>query len=426
MRPLLLALGLCALAPPALAGIDREDVLDNAALFATHPWTMGAANQTASCSASYVSDYSPGQSYRGIPYDWGGWVTTDEYDDALAAGYGAGSHSWHGVLSCTVGVDCSGFVSQAWETSQKYGTATFHQVTHDISSADLLRGDALNDAGSHIVLFAYQSAAGIPIHYEANGALVFVDSDQGWSAFSGYTPIRFDEIGDDSARGTTSSPHEIDAFPFEDLRWTAGARSDSFDHYSCAPGTDESGPEQLYRFEVATAGTLTVRVSDDDGVDVDIHVLSAADPDACVARDDRELSVDLTPGTWWIAADTWVGTYEYPGPYLLTATFTGSTGDAGGTGDAPDTGVAAADDGDTGSAAGDAPGGGQGGGPDDPPSAEGGSGRTPGGPRPGDRQALDGMGGGCDLGGNLASGGVLLLLPLLALRMRRERRRVKA
>jgi hypothetical protein len=314
--------------------INREAVMDNAAEFCTHEWTMGASNQTASCSADYVSDYSPGTSYRGIPYDWGGFVTTAEYDAYLSEGYGAGSHSWHGVLWCTVGVDCSGFVSQAWETDQKYGTSTFHQVSHEISSSALERGDALNNAGSHIVLFAYETAAGIPVHVEANGELVFTDVDQGWSAFSSYTPIRYDAIADGPVTGTLDNPHEIERFPFEDLRWTAGAASDRFDSYSCAPEIDESGPEQIYHLEVAEAGSLDLRVSCDNSVDVDIHVLDGPSSDDCLARDHSDLSVRLEPGEHWIVVDTWVGNYEYAGPYILTGSFTGALGDPGG-----DTGV---------------------------------------------------------------------------------------
>ena len=308
--------------------IDREAVLDNAAEFATHTWTMSSANQYASCSSSYVCDYTPGTTYRGIPYDWGGWVTTSQYDEYIAAGYGAGSHSWHGVLSCTVGVDCSGFVSQAWETSQKYGTATFYQVSSDISTSSLKRGDALNKSSSHIVLFAYETPGGIPVHVEANGELVFTDVDQGWSSFSSYSAIRYDSISDGSETGTIASPIEIDAFPYEDLRWTMGAASDVFDSYSCAADTDESGPEQIYHLEVATGGTLALRVTCDNSVDVDIHVLDGPSSSDCLARDHTDLSIWLDPGEYWITADTWVGTYEYAGPYILTGSFTGTLGEA--------------------------------------------------------------------------------------------------
>jgi len=309
--------------------IDREAVMDNGAEFCTHQWTMGSANQYASCSSDYVSDYSPGSTYRGIPYDWGGFYTCSEYDAYIADGYGAGSHSWHGSLWCTVGVDCSGFVSQAWETDQKYGTSTIYQVSHDISSSSLRRADALNNSGSHIVLYAYETAGGIPVHQEANGELVFTDVDQGWSAFSSYTPIRYDDIADGAETGTFDNPHEITAFPFEHLGWTAGASSDELNAYSCSPDTDESGPERIYHFEVATGGTLDLRVTCDNSVDIDIHVLDGPSASACLARDHTELSVQLDPGHHWIVADTWVSSYEYAGPYILTASFSGTLGDSG-------------------------------------------------------------------------------------------------
>lgn len=387
-----LLLTLLSASPPALA-VTREDALMNAAIFSTHVWTMGAANETASCSSSYSSDYSAGQTITGIPYDWGGFVTTSEYDQYIAEGYGAGSHSWHGVLWCTVGVDCSGFVSQAWETSSKYGTATFYQVTHDIGVSDLERADALNKASSHIVMWAYQTDAGLPVHYETNGTVVFVDSDQGWSAFSGYTAIRYDSIEDGPETGTASAPVEITAFPYSDLRYTAGAASSQIDSYSCASSTDESGPEQLYRFEVATAGTLTLTVSDDTYTDVDIHVLTAPSGDACLDRDDSELSLWLEPGEYWISADSYVSSSgDKPGPYLLSGSFTGTLGDSSegteGSGDG-DEGVA-----DEGSEDGSGQGGGQGGagggGQGGESGSHGGYGAEPRGERIGAREA-----GGC-------------------------------
>lgn len=310
----------------AALAIPREDVLDNAAGFATHIWSMTSANESASCSSDYDSDYTAG-TWVGLPYDWGGWVTLDEFDGYIDEDYGAGSHSWHGVLWCTVGVDCSGFVSQAWETDQKYGTATFYAVTEEIPTSALERGDALNKAGSHIVLFTYETAAGLPVHYESIGVGVSVDSDDGWSTFSDYEPIRYLDIADGPSTGTTSEPIGITAFPYTDHRWTAGAASDVIDSYDCAPDTDESGPEMLYRFSVVTGGVLHATVSDDSGVDIDLHVLTAADGTGCLARDDAEVEVTLTPGEYWLSLDTYVGSREFPGPYLLSATFTGELGE---------------------------------------------------------------------------------------------------
>ena len=51
-----------------------EAVLDAAAQYAVHEWTMTAQNETASCSSSYECDYSAG-THRGLPYVWGGYFT---------------------------------------------------------------------------------------------------------------------------------------------------------------------------------------------------------------------------------------------------------------------------------------------------------------------------------------------------------------
>lgn len=313
----------------AAFAIPREQALDNAARYASHVWRSSADNQYAECTdGDYESDYPPGE-YVGLPYDWGGYVTLDEFDDQIADGYGAGSHSWHGILSCTTGVDCSGFVSMVWETDH-YSTSTFDSgPTHGISWSAAKRADAFNDAGSHVVLFTHETDAGWPVFYEAAGGAekVRLNASSGWSYVDGYEPIRFDDIEDGPVSGTEGAPRDITAFPFSDFRWTAGAASDAIDRYACAPETDESGPEVLYRFEAASSGTLQVVVSDDVGVDVDVHVLTAANGDACIARNDSSLSVEVSPGTVWIAVDTWVGGQEFPGAYVLSASFDGALGD---------------------------------------------------------------------------------------------------
>ncbi|MFH1463021.1 MAG: hypothetical protein ABIO70_01415 [Pseudomonadota bacterium] len=167
-----------------------------------------------------------------------------------------------------------------------------------------------------------------------------------------------------------------------------------FDRYSCAPDTDESGPEQIYHFEVATAGTLDLRVTCDNTVDVDIHVLDGPSTDDCLVRDDTDLSIHLDPGEHWIVADTYVGSYEYAGPYILTGTFSGTLGHA-----PEDTGDPTGDDTAT------------------PPDDTGGQDTARWLP-PGHRARYD-DGGGCGCGGG-APGAWLGLLGLLGLARRRR------
>lgn len=320
MIPSLVTTLLLAGADPAHA-IPREDALDNAAQYATHVWTMTSANTTASCDSDYESDYGPG-TYTGLPYDWGGYMTLAEYDDQIAEGYGAGGHSWDGSLWCTAGVDCSGYISKVWDTGH-YSTSTFYEVTTDISWDNIDRADAVNDAGSHVVLFTHIGEDGWPVFWESSGGAskVHINNTGGWSYVDGYQPVRFDDIEEGSSTGTVANPRVISTFPYTDYWWTPGAASDSFDAYNCAPDTDESGPEVLYRFTLASPGTLTVVVSDEDGVDIDVHVLTAPDADHCLDRDDTEVAVHLDAGEAWLSLDTYVGSHEDSGPYLLTATF---------------------------------------------------------------------------------------------------------
>ena len=57
---------------------------------------------------------------------------------------------------------------------------------------------------------------------------------------------------------------------------------------------------------------------DRDGVDVDLHLLSASDGASCLARNDRALQMTLDPGSYLITADTFVtSASEQAGDYLL-------------------------------------------------------------------------------------------------------------
>lgn len=312
----------------AALGIPREDALDNASQYGTHVWTSTEANTVADCTSGYESAYEPG-THVGLPYDWGGYMTLDEFDAQIADGYGAGSHSWHGSLSCTAGVDCSGFVSKVWDTGH-YGTSTFYQVTTDIDASELTRGDVFNDAGSHMTMFTHISEDGWPVYWESSGSAegVRLNSTGGWSSMDGYQPARFDEIEDGSSTGTSTTPKEITAFPYTHYGWTAGAASDVFDVYACSDA-DESGPEVLYRATLPGPGTVTVVVSDADGVDIDVHVLTAADADTCVGRDDTEVTAHVDGPELWLALDTYVGDQEYSGPYVLTVDFVEDPIDSG-------------------------------------------------------------------------------------------------
>ena len=90
----------------------------------------------------------------------------------------------------------------------------------------------------------------------------------------------------------------IEQFPYSDLRDWGGP--DQLDRYSRAPDTDESGPKCCT--PSAPKGTLRLTVSDDDGVDVDLHLLNG--PTAMIVDPTTVRLKWIEPGVYWISIDT--------------------------------------------------------------------------------------------------------------------------
>lgn len=114
-------------------------------------------------------------------------------------------------------------------------------------------------------------------------------------------------------------------FPFVREGDTRSALRDLWDRYACAPDVDESGPEDVYTFEITHLGILRATLDDvaGDAVDLDLHLMSGSGPESCVRRDNKALAWVVRPGTWTIAVDTWVGGdgVARAGTYRLDVTF---------------------------------------------------------------------------------------------------------
>ena len=329
----LLTLLLVLSATSQTAALTRDEALVRAQTYCFHPWTAATKNQSASCLGSYQSIYVPGD-YLGLPYDWGGYVTLFQFDDGIQDGDGAGSYPEHGVLSCTVGLDCSGYVSKIWDVGH-FGTATIHNVSHEISFGDVLPGDAFNVPSYHIVLFAGELSDGWPFFYEAIGYNTMYNPFAGWANVSGFTPIRLDTITGNAGStpsGTAPNPINVKSFPYVHNGNTSNSTSDLFDYYGADTGKKESGPEVIYAVDIASPGTLTISVQDGAGVDIDVHLCSALESYHCIARNDSLIEMEISKcGLWYVVADTWVnasGT-EFPGAYTLTLEFSPQGGTCG-------------------------------------------------------------------------------------------------
>jgi hypothetical protein len=122
--------------------------------------------------------------------------------------------------------------------------------------------------------------------------------------------------------GTPQDPFLIQNLPFVDLRDTREAPSQALDTYTgCQASQDESGPEWIYRLDLDRPATLRAHVFDRGQVDIDLHLMRNQPTEAaCVHRAHQEIEAQLSPGTWFLALDTWVngGGQALGGEYMLT------------------------------------------------------------------------------------------------------------
>jgi len=327
MKRVVIVAALLLVSAPAWS-ITRDQVMTLARAYVHHPWRCTSANTTASCAAGYASVFTPGD-YLGVPYDWGGNDTLFGFDQKIVQGYGAGTRPSDGVLSCTTGVDCSGYVSRCWGETTKYGTYTLENISTAITQSQLLAGDAMNLAGTHVVLYSHKLPSGEPVWYEAGVFVTEMDTAGGWSKVSGYTPRRYNSITGTTAGnppGTTTNPIVIGSLPYSDSRDTTQSASDVFDGCGAAPSKDESGPEYIYKVSFTQPGNLTVSVSCGPGVDIDVHLYGSLSTSDCVARNDKTFTHAVDCGTYYVVADTFK---QGAGAYTLTASFSPSGGSCG-------------------------------------------------------------------------------------------------
>ena len=100
----------------------------------------------------------------------------------------------------------------------------------------------------------------------------------------------------------------VTSFVYSDAADTSDTSLPSqLDGYSCSPSTDESGREVIYRVEVPADGFLSAAVTEENGVDVDVHILSALDASACLSRGNFNAKADVAAGTYYVVIDTFGG-----------------------------------------------------------------------------------------------------------------------
>jgi hypothetical protein len=74
------------------------------------------------------------------------------------------------------------------------------------------------------------------------------------------------------------------------------------DNYNCT-GRDASGPEQVYDILLTTTDTITASLSQLNGVDLDLYLLSTCNEFTCIAFGDEEIVYEAGPGSYRLVVE---------------------------------------------------------------------------------------------------------------------------
>jgi hypothetical protein len=175
---------------------SRDGVIAKAARYANLTWFCTKQNAR--------KDYNlltPGKQYRGVPYNFGGFDSTNKFVEKVKKGVVAGNYrKMCGNKICVrknfAGLDCSGLVSQSWEID-RYTTKTLPAITIKVPRKHLKPGDILNAEDKHVMLFdrfdndnqiwVYESAAWVRIRNSPPAGVIYRAVDVG----NDYVPRRY-------------------------------------------------------------------------------------------------------------------------------------------------------------------------------------------------------------------------------------------
>ncbi|MEZ4404736.1 MAG: glycosyl hydrolase family 18 protein [Kofleriaceae bacterium] len=268
-------------------------------------WSM---ERTLAGFASEVGPAKRSQLIHGVPYYGREWVTASDQPAAAAT-----SHVGAVTYSATVGA-LAGGRTRRWDatTSSPYyvwqAAGAWHQVWYDdVDSLDAkLRMIEDQDLGG-VGIWALNYDAPHPELWDLLDARL------------GHEPP--------APLGSRGQPAPLGPLPAHVEASTVDGPGRYFNRYGCAPATVEDGREWVYQVELCQPGRLTATVTDDAAADVDVHLLSALAEDACLARDDREVAVDLAAGTYYVVVDSFVANQvSREGAFALDVAFAPTPG----------------------------------------------------------------------------------------------------
>ena len=273
----------------------------------TSTWSM---ERTLADLAREVGPAGRAKLVHGIPYYGREWITADDRAPSRASSHIKSVTYTASTTDLAAGQtrrwdEGTGSPWYAWQASGQW-----HQVWYDDAESLARKYRMIDDQGL--------GGAGIwALNYDRPRTELW---DLLAATFAEPPPVR---------EGSRDAPVAIAALPFHDERTTVDAPGRWFNYYACAPTTPEYGREWVYRVELCQPGRLDATLTDDAATDVDLHLLSALDEAACLARGDDAVGAALAAGTYYLVVDSFVrDLVTTEGAYALDVAFVPTPGTA--------------------------------------------------------------------------------------------------
>ncbi len=181
--------------------ISRDTVRDRARAYITRSWLCNSCNYYGNCNGCEGRGrppYLPGpnQWVTSIPYKAGGWDTVDGFVSRMSQNHAAGDVKYDAVRDCAAGVNCSGYVSRAWDLCRHYLTQELPSLCDPICDPNYLhKADILDKPYDHVRLVANVGGGGVTCYEStrANGGHVG-SMYYPWSQLAGYGMYEYKKI----------------------------------------------------------------------------------------------------------------------------------------------------------------------------------------------------------------------------------------
>lgn len=305
------------------AQITSSEVISNAEAYLNYTWTATTENiwNEENCGGKSVNtpEWVTTGDHVALPYCWGGNSSLSQFtayllegksagDDNTSAGYGA-------EPGCSVGVDCSGFVSRCYGLSTHYATSMLNVNAlfgHYSAYADLEEADFINNPGSHTRLVTQINANGTITVIESGSGVGNVGGAGLWKVFNWtYNMSQLTNYNPQFYTGKITGDVMLDCT--EAVALTCGETyhgdistdTSQISFYGCNSWT-ETGPERVHTITPELDGTLKASISNFTG-DLDVYILGGCDPSDClgiVTSNDATYSNAQAGHTYYIVVDS--------------------------------------------------------------------------------------------------------------------------